>query len=403
MLLKDKAIVAADPQFVSRIPADTFKVIAYVDNNDKAVVDLFIAVAASSLVECAGKIRDALEAKQFRILFLREDTAVDWLPEQMMRAKLPVAQLLPKLLLFSDWKIPERVIRAWADDSQHSLIAHAIATKDALVVRNCALEMLEVPFTAPVLCDIPVADRDQFEIDESGSFIHWAGSDIDLDFDALRYLVDPQLKKKFDAERILSEQGFGYAVKGIRELTNLTQADVEARTGISERQLRRYETEGIKPRVSSLEKLATAHGMDLNSYLEKIARAVHGPAIVIIPCKTSVQQTDLCKWLTDRLTWLSCEQCRALPLYRRKGSKDYDIWSYDQRQTADESNEQLALAIRVESEEDFTSVWDLCTKNQLNPDTAIGMDRWPSIGFVPATTDYVVNKLRQRVSGRQRL
>ena len=64
---------------------------------------------------------------------------------------------------------------------------------------------MEIPFTAPVLCNTPVADRDKFEIDEAGSFIHWPSSDIDLDFDSLRYLVDPQLKKKFDAERILGE------------------------------------------------------------------------------------------------------------------------------------------------------------------------------------------------------
>jgi transcriptional regulator with XRE-family HTH domain len=400
-ILNDKAIVATDPQFLQRIPTKSFSVIAYVDSKDKRIVDLFFAVAASSLVDCASEIRDALDAKQFRILFLREDIALDWLPEQLMKAKLAVNKLLPKLLLYSDWSVPERVMNAWADGSQQLLIANAFVTKNALVVSNCALEKFEIPFTAEVLKNIPVNERNNFKIDEIGSFIQWPAVDIDLDLESLRYLIEPDLKKKFDAERILAEQGFGYAVKGIRELNNLTQTDVESRTGISERQLRRYETDGIKPRISSLEKLAEAHRMDLNTYLEKLAKVVNGPTSIIISCKTSAEQKELCGWLSEKFTWMAYKQGRALPLFRRKGSKDHDIWNYDQRQAADELNEQLALAVRVESEDHFNAVWQLCSKKRLKPDTAIGLDRWPSIGFVPATSEYVINKLRQRAPGQE--
>jgi len=235
----------------------------------------FIAVAASSLVEYTEEIRKVLDTKEFRILFLREDVSLDWLPDQLLRSRLPTNKLLHKILLFSDWCIPERVIQAWADNSQHAMIANAYVTEELLIVRNCALEKLEIPFTDPILRDIPLRERNQFEIDEAGSFIHWPSKDIDLDFDALRYVVDPQFKKKLDAQRVLFERKFGQAVKKIRESNNLTQADIEAKAGISERQLRRYETEGIKPRVSSLEKLAKAHNMDLNTYLEKVAVAVN--------------------------------------------------------------------------------------------------------------------------------
>lgn len=273
--LKDKAIVAVDQQFVPRVPVEAFSVITYVNERDKEIVDLFIAAAASSLPECASQIRDALDMKQFRILFLREDIALDWLPEQLMRAKLPVSKLLPKLLLYSDWSVPQRVINAWSDNSQHALIANAFVSLDHLVVSNCALEKIEIPFSAPVLRNISRNERAQFEIDEIGSFIHWASSDVDMDFDSLRYLVDPSWKTQCDAERILTERSFGYAVKKIRELNNLTQTDIESQTGISERQLRRYETDGIKPRLASLEKLAQAHNMDLNTYLEKLAVAVN--------------------------------------------------------------------------------------------------------------------------------
>jgi len=274
-ILKDKAIISVDPQFVPHIPARKFCVIKHTNEFNKKMVNLFIAVAASSLVEYADEIRKAMDTKQFRILFLREDISLDWLPEQLLNSKLPTNKLLAKILLYSDWHVPERVIKAWADDSQNVLIANARVTGDCLVVSSCALEKLKIPFTVPVLRDIPIKERDKFEIDDAGSFIHWPESDTDLDFDALRYLVDPQFKKKLDAQRMLVEQKFGHAVKTIRELNNLTQPDIESRAGISERQLRRYETEGIKPRISSLEKLAKAHNMDLGTYLGKLAEIVN--------------------------------------------------------------------------------------------------------------------------------
>lgn len=272
--LKEKIIVLKDSEFARHIPAGVFGVQEYVNPRDNHIVDLFIAMSANGLNEYASELRGLVNAKQFRILFLRDDGPIEWLPQQLLLAGLTSTKLLARVLPYKDWKVPERVIRAWAHDSQHVLIADAIATKHSLVVRNCALEKIEVPFSSvPVLSKLSDVERSKFEIDEVGSFIHWPKYDIDLDFESFRYIVDPVWRKKCDAERVLHEQEFGRAVKVVRELNNLTQADIEAKTGISERQLRRYEIEGIRPRVSSLEKLALAHGLSLNEYLEHLAEA----------------------------------------------------------------------------------------------------------------------------------
>ena len=96
----------------------------------------------------------------------------------------------------------KRVANAWAENSQHVLIANAIVKENMLVVCNCALETIELAFEkTPVLQDIPTKWRSRFEIDDTGSFIHWPDLDIDLDFDALRYLSDPKFKEKLDAEK----------------------------------------------------------------------------------------------------------------------------------------------------------------------------------------------------------
>jgi hypothetical protein len=65
---------------------------------------------------------------------------------------------------------------------------------------------------------------------------------------------------------------------------------------------------------------------------------------------------------------------RAVPLYRPKGSKDHDVWFYDQRIAAMESCDQLAIAVRAESPEDFQLVWKYSTDHRWFPDTAIGSD-----------------------------
>jgi transcriptional regulator with XRE-family HTH domain len=396
-IANERTIVSKDPEFAPRIPSVGFRVLAYVAPDDKQIVDLFIAVAASTLSENISDFRPLMNAPQFRILFLREDEPIEWLPQQLLNAGFASSKLLSKILPYSDWTVPDRVVRAWADNSERVLIADALATKQTLIVRNCALERIEVSYdSVPVLKRLPENQRSHFEIDEVGSFIHWPEADIDLDFDSFRYIADPEWRKKCDAEMVLAEKGFGYAVKGIRELHKLTQADIESRTGVSERQLRRYETEGIKPRVSSLEKLAQAHNLSLNDYLERLAKAVNGTVAIIIPCRDMDQQNELVGWFSCVFTWLNTNSGRPLLLCRRKGSKDRDIWMSDDRECADQSNEQLAFAIRIESEEDFRIVWQFALEQNLIPDTAIGTDRWPSAGYVPATTDFVINKLKQR-------
>ena len=181
--MSDKDVVIEEQQFIDHITLVNFRVMKYVDSADNELIDLFIAVRASVIGNFFSEIKRNIGASQFRIIFVHEDIPKEWLLEQLSGAGLRVSKVLDKLLVFSDWTVTDRVIKAWADDSQHVLIATALVSKDNLVVRNCALEELKVPFTSPVLCKIPNEERSKFEIDCVGSFISWPDFDIDLDFD----------------------------------------------------------------------------------------------------------------------------------------------------------------------------------------------------------------------------
>ncbi len=168
-----------------------FKLILQADSrNLKQVKNLFIAVSATALPDLADIIKHANETKLLRALFIREDVPAEWLPQMLSRADL---RMVRNIVFHSkkDWDTPRRVIRAWQNGSQRDLIARASATNDSLLVMNCALDSFEIPFDALApLKKIPKAQRSNFRISNSGSYIHWAAGDIHLDIDAIRYATD---------------------------------------------------------------------------------------------------------------------------------------------------------------------------------------------------------------------
>ena len=88
-----------------------------------------------------------------------------------------------------------------------------------------------------------------------------------MDLESLRYSVDPKLKAKKDQDRLLHDTRFGAAVASVRKLHGLKQASFP---GLSEREIRRIEKGVTRPRLSTLEILAEAHGMSLGDYLSSV-------------------------------------------------------------------------------------------------------------------------------------
>ncbi len=137
------------------------------------------------------------------------------------------------------------------------------------------MDQLEVPFAAvPALASLPDEAREHFTVADDGSTLHWPEGDIHLDLDALRLAVDPEAREQARRERLRSDERFGRAVAALRARRGLRQSDIE---GLSARQVRRIEA-GALPRTATLEKLAAAHGVDLDTYLADVAEEMRGTA-----------------------------------------------------------------------------------------------------------------------------
>jgi hypothetical protein len=234
-------------------------------------LNLFVLVTATDLPDVSEFVSVANRRHQLRALFVREDANARWLPHWFERAGL---RTLRNTLVHSDATVPRRVLTAWLHGAQNELIADASVVDDRLFIISCALDRYEVPFDqVPAMKSIPHDQRDTFEIDEDGSFIHWPGPDIHIDLDAIRAVLDPESRVKAEAAKATRNQKYGAAIATLRAAKGLKQADIK---DLSERHVRRIE-KGEGATSDALRRLAKAHGMSLDQYLQEIATILANP------------------------------------------------------------------------------------------------------------------------------
>ncbi len=230
--------------------------------------NVFVFVPATELSEVAEFVSLANRRHQLRALFVREDMDVHWLPRLFERAGL---RTLRNTLVHSDLTLPGRVLRAWAHGAQDNLIADADVAADRLFVTSCSLQHYEVPIgKIPALRSVPERERKNFVIDEDGSYLHWPEADIHLDLDAIQVAIDPAARKRAFVAKAMREQRYGKAIARMRLGKGLKQSEI---SGLSDRQVRRIER-GESLTSESLTRLAAAHGMKLEEYLNELAKTV---------------------------------------------------------------------------------------------------------------------------------
>lgn len=167
-----------------------------------------------------------------------------------------------------DLQSANRIKKAWKWEAEDELIAIVNASSENLSVMGCDLNVWEVPFSAlPCIDKIPISERTEFELDEDGSYLYWECADIHLDLEDVKAAVDPEFKEKLLLEKQKYGESFGKAISLVRRDYQLKQKDID---GVSERHIRRIEKEGHQPTLNTLKKLAAAHNLNLESYLEKI-------------------------------------------------------------------------------------------------------------------------------------
>jgi hypothetical protein len=110
-----------------------------------------------------------------------------------------------------------------------------------------------------------------FEIDPDGSFIYWPDLDVHLGWDQFLQAVDPEELRKAQQRSEGFNKRYGAAIRKLRAEAGLAQSKVE---GLTERQLRRIEQGECRATKGALTALAGAHGLEVNAYMERLAKAM---------------------------------------------------------------------------------------------------------------------------------
>ncbi len=138
---------------------------------------------------------------------------------------------------------------------------------DNLLVASCSLEVLRTLFSTKPLTRISLEQRGDFTIDPDGGSVHWPETDVELDLEGFRRLLDPARRERAKHEQWAHNTRFGRAVTTLRQAAGLRQADI---AGLSDRQVRRIEAgEGFS--AAAITRLAGASRLSENEYMQKIA------------------------------------------------------------------------------------------------------------------------------------
>jgi transcriptional regulator with XRE-family HTH domain len=257
-----------------------------------SAMNLFVLTSATGLSEVADIVRDANQKHHLRVLFIKENIDSKWLPQMFDRANL---RIMRNTMVYSNSNLPKRVIAAWSMGAQEQLIAEATVIGDRLLILSCSMEEFEVPFASmSVLNRIPLEERASFEIANDGGYIYWPSTDLHLDLDAFRCVTDSTWQQKCAAFKLTHDQQFGKAIATLRKKYKLRQADI---LGLSERQLRRIESGEGSTKIDTLNLLAKAHGLTLDTYLDEVANLISDiPEEFVLPPATDL---ELCRKLPD--------------------------------------------------------------------------------------------------------
>jgi hypothetical protein len=249
-------------------PPAAFKVVQPKADVARLARSLVVLCYSSHLNSVASIVSEVNKRHALRLLLVYCDTDPTWLPQLLERADL---RAIRNMVAHSDTGLPKRVLRAWALGAEDALVAKAAVVGDRLFVVACSGRQYDVTIDdIPALARLPVDERTAFAVADDGSYIHWPKSDVHLDIDAIRALIDPAWRDRLLAKRLAHNHAYGTALRRLREAAGVKQSSV---AGLSERQVRRMES-GESLSADSLRLYAAALSLRFSDFLSAVADEV---------------------------------------------------------------------------------------------------------------------------------
>lgn len=264
--------LASSPTFeeLSRLPRSRRRA----RNNDVVVVLSHVDDECAPLTD---RRADPILANAFFVLFTEATTHPEQVAGWMRSTRIQSEDRLHvvKLDKFEPSRIAEIVRRyrnALGNDDRRGGIIDAFLVGDTLFVRGRTSRMLRVPVSAIDGREGQPRRRiENFQIDPDGSFLYWPELDAHLGWNQFLQIVDPAARRKAQQRSSEFNICYGAAIRKLREQAAIPQSKIP---GLTDRQLRRIEQGECRATTKSLAALAKAHGLTLDDYLDRLAKAM---------------------------------------------------------------------------------------------------------------------------------
>jgi len=223
--------------------------------------------------------------KNTRLLVLNDSGSSDRLLSRMVDLRMRSAQrfyVADPPFTHSNEKSWIELLRAFLErlksEKHDGGILDARLDNKILNVVSLDFKRLEIPISK--INALAKASEDSvknFEIDEDGSYIYWPDLDVHLGWEQLQQIVDPVAVQKAKQKSHEFNVRYGASIQKLRQQRRLAMTAIPE---LSEKQLRRIESGDCRLTSSAAEKLARAHGMTPNEYLQALA-AVSDPVSLL--------------------------------------------------------------------------------------------------------------------------
>lgn len=143
---------------------------------------------------------------------------------------------------------------------------------DSFAVLSSGLRRLSVPLRKlKRLHALRSATRhalEEFEIDSDGVYVYWPSADVHMTWESFEQLVDTRALLRAKLQGKGWDRRYGRAIRALRNERKLRQSDIP---GMDQRHVRRLELGHQRATLKALEKLAQAHGLSVEKYMDALA------------------------------------------------------------------------------------------------------------------------------------
>ncbi len=236
-----------------------------------------ISHADDNLLGLTDSLRESVFSEAFHLLFTEPATHPGQVAQWMRTTNIRSENRL-HVVKVDHLEAPQvsqllgRVCFALGPDGSCAGIIEAYLAGNSILVRGPKHRLLHVPVSSvPALRGQPRPVLVNFHIDPDGSFIAWPDLDVQLGWNQFLQAVDPGELHKAQQRSAGFNQRYGEAIRTVRAAAGILQSNVAGLTG---RQLRRIEQGQCRATTAALAALAKAHGLDVNAYMESLAKAM---------------------------------------------------------------------------------------------------------------------------------